>query len=284
MTAKWDLRKQARRFRPFRRIRKAAVGWRHSVGLRLDLLRKRADRGYIICATSRSGSSYLCQLLASTGVLGNPLEYFNTSGRRRRTDPRYPADPRVQVDVIRTRGATSNGVYGVKIIGPQLRSIGDRVDPFRDLPKLALIRLQRRDLLAQAVSLARARQTKQFLATDRQRTEPVYSTEFILHCLQSVHKQESIWDAVMARLGVQPLTVTYEEILRDPQDAVDRIAALMGLALPVPADRSVITIRMQRDDVSIEWRERFLAETGNEFRHLADPARPPSSPGSASES
>jgi trehalose 2-sulfotransferase len=31
---------------------------------------------YVVCSTQRSGSTYLCQLLASTGVAGNPQEYF----------------------------------------------------------------------------------------------------------------------------------------------------------------------------------------------------------------
>lgn len=35
-----------------------------------------ARRAYIVCSTQRSGSTYLCHLLASTGVAGNPKEYF----------------------------------------------------------------------------------------------------------------------------------------------------------------------------------------------------------------
>jgi LPS sulfotransferase NodH len=34
------------------------------------------NRTYIVCSTQRSGSTYLCRLLASTGVAGNPQEYF----------------------------------------------------------------------------------------------------------------------------------------------------------------------------------------------------------------
>jgi len=33
-------------------------------------------RAYIVCSTQRSGSTFLCRLLASTGVAGNPQEYF----------------------------------------------------------------------------------------------------------------------------------------------------------------------------------------------------------------
>ena len=31
---------------------------------------------YLVCATERSGSTLLCELLAGTGVAGRPEEYF----------------------------------------------------------------------------------------------------------------------------------------------------------------------------------------------------------------
>ena len=131
------------------------------------------------------------------------------------------------------------------------------------------MRIRREDLLGQAISLARARQSQQFTAFDRKRAEPVYSTDFIRRCLRSVREEESIWDAVMARLGHQPLTVTYEEVLQDPLHVLDRIASLMGLVPPVAIDPNRITLLIQRDDRSIEWRRRFLSEAGDEFRELA---------------
>ena len=33
-------------------------------------------RGYAICGERRSGSLFLCNILTSTGVLGNPSEFF----------------------------------------------------------------------------------------------------------------------------------------------------------------------------------------------------------------
>ncbi|MEM7386977.1 MAG: Stf0 family sulfotransferase, partial [Verrucomicrobiota bacterium] len=34
---------------------------------------------YFVCTTSRSGSSYLCDLLDHTGVMGKPKEFFNVA-------------------------------------------------------------------------------------------------------------------------------------------------------------------------------------------------------------
>jgi len=224
----------------------------------------------MICAVSRSGSTYLCELLASTLALGNPNEYFNTAGRRRRMGPSYPADRFAQIDIIRTIGATSNGIYAVKVIGPQLARIASSIDPFRDLPNLSFVRIHRRDILGQAISLARARQTGRFITSDQQRGAPAYSQGQIRHAIQSIRQQEAIWDETMARLAAQPLVVAYEEILSDAQHVVDRIATHMGVAMPVPIDRTLITLSVQRDEQSVEWRERFLAEAGDEFRRLAD--------------
>jgi trehalose 2-sulfotransferase len=265
MSARGKPSAPARRLRPFRRIRRATRHWQRRIAIGLGLAPALADRGYMICATSRSGSTYLCELLASTGLLGNPREYFNTSGRRRRTDPAYPSDRVAQLDIIRTTGATSNGLYAVKVIGPQLLQLEGRIDPFRDLPNLALIRIRRMDVLGQAISLARARQTGQFIASDRPRGAAAYNAGAIHHGLRSVMQQEAIWDAALAKLGVQPLPITYEDIVADPQAVVDRIAAHLGLTAPAKIDPSVVTRTMQRDEQSAEWRARFLAEGGDEL-------------------
>ena len=34
---------------------------------------------YLVCATERSGSTLLCELLAGTGVAGRPEEFFEPS-------------------------------------------------------------------------------------------------------------------------------------------------------------------------------------------------------------
>src|SRR5215217_5359781 len=77
--------------------------------------KEKADRGYAICTSGRSGSNLLGQYLSSTGVLGHPLEYFNGAGRRMLDYPDFPDEPAQQADWILTVGATSNGIYGVKI-------------------------------------------------------------------------------------------------------------------------------------------------------------------------
>ena len=50
---------------------------------------------YLVCATERSGSTLLCELLAGTGVAGRPEEYFeflSATGRVRQPREYFPAD------------------------------------------------------------------------------------------------------------------------------------------------------------------------------------------------
>src|SRR5437763_14993914 len=75
----------------------------------------RAMRNYIICATARSGSNWLCELLASTGVAGRPEEHL--------WDP--PGSLPVPLAKRRPRvlraGTSSHGVFGLKLLPYQAR-------------------------------------------------------------------------------------------------------------------------------------------------------------------
>ena len=257
-----------RRARPFRRIRKSATRWSHRLAIQVGLLPPPADRGYMICATPRSGSGYLCDLLVSTKMLGNPLEYFNTKGRRL-SDPGYPGNPAAQLEIVRSRGATGNGIYGVKVLVLQLKRLEGRIDPFRDLPKLSFIRLRRRDRLGQAISLARAMQTQQFAASQPESAAATYDAARIRRCLRSLEQQEALWDDILRRLSATPLQLIYEDVLQDPQQSIDQIASAMGLSGPVAIDRTLVTHKTQRDDATAEWRQRFLDETGGDIHNPA---------------
>lgn len=272
---------RTRKFRTFRPLRKflKSLGLRRSVPASV-----RAERGYIICANPRSGSSYFDELLGSTRVLGKPLEYFNYKTRSK-FDPAYPEDPKLQLEIVRTRGATPNGIYGLKLLPLHLEIIDGRVDPFRDLPNYQLIRLRRSDLLGQAISLTRAEQTGKFGSRHAPAEPRGYDCGHIRACLQTLFDYDALWQEIIGRLGVQPLELEYEALIQDPQKAVDQVAAFLGVKERARIRWRKVRSIVQRDETSLEWRERFLADTGGEFRHLVDfRSKPPSTPGSASAS
>jgi trehalose 2-sulfotransferase len=220
-------------------------------------------RGYAICTTGRTGSNWLCALLSSTGSLGRPREYFNWEARRQFDDPNYPADPTEQVRCILDMGATPNGVYGLKVFPTQHDAIASACAWTEVLPNLRFIWLQRRDLLGQAISFARASQTGQFRSTVQASTAARYDADFIRHGLVMFVKDQARWTLFFARTGITALPVFYEDVVSNPQGTVDRIAALVGLREPTPIRPELIEFRVQRDAATEEWRARFLRENGD---------------------
>lgn len=219
-----------------------------------------ANRGYAICTSGRSGSNLLCQYLSSTGMLGNPLEYFNGSGRRLLGYPEYPDDPSKQIDWIVTEGATPNGIYGLKIFPAQVEQIEKSIRWTELLPDLKFVLLKRRDILGQALSALRALQTEQWRASMPARGPALYDGAQIYERLQIAARDYARWDIFFARRAVAAAVIIYEDFLVDPQSAVDQVADLFGLRGQARAAGERIDLKSQRDAITEEWRARFLDE------------------------
>ena len=159
-------------------------------------------RGYAICTQPRSGSNLLCQYLSSTDRLGHPLEYFNGPARRALGMPDAPDDARGQIDLVLRRGATANGIYGVKLFAAQQHDrVAASVAWIRALPELRFVYLERRDLLGQALSWARATQTGVYRSSQRPAGAPAYDGALILSMLHEIVRERARWEAYFARHG-----------------------------------------------------------------------------------
>jgi LPS sulfotransferase NodH len=220
---------------------------------------------YIIAASFRSGSTHLCTRLWETGVLGAPFEYFNYEHEMKylyaRLGARSAAD---YLDKLVACRMSDNGVFGFKAHYPHFQAA------LRGYPEL-LVRLQplrfvfirREDKIAQAVSLAKAYQTRAWLSLDSPPTEvPLfYHRDFIAACLAQIRHQESAWTDWFAQQNVRPHPVLYEELMREPQRVLDEICGLLEADGDTPSRGEVPVTERQVDTVSENWRCRFTAES-----------------------
>jgi LPS sulfotransferase NodH len=266
--------------RPLRRIRRII---KHLAGARFRE-RHTADRGYLVCSSPRCGSTYFCELLASTDVLGIPREYLNVGLGWGRLDQERATDLRPLFHRVLQAGVTPNGIYALKAHADHFTAIAGIVDPLLALPNLKFVRIRRQDTLGQAISWLRAWQTHQFALTDRQKYTPCYDAAGIRTFLALLTEQEATWKRLFAGMGCTPLEIDYDSLVQNPQRDVDRVARLMGLGHPAPIVPRRVKVTIQRDQLNAAWRSRFLAETGDEFGHLAIVTMPRSIPGSASAS
>jgi trehalose 2-sulfotransferase len=206
-------------------------------------------RGYIICTTPRSGSSYLCALLRSTNVLGQPREYFHASTGQ---------DPELQLEQVVQSAATPNRVYGLKAFPDQF----DRMVTTtwsRRLPPLAAVFLRRRSLLSQGLSYAKARQTGEWVASETTATDPVFDAGHVTRLMMEIARGEAQWRFYFASRGIEALELFYEDVVASPQVAVDAVADLVGLPERPLIDAGQIGLKVQRDERSEAWRTQFLA-------------------------
>ena len=238
---------------------------------------------YLVCATERSGSTLLCELLAGTGVAGRPEEFFeflSATGRVRQPREYFPDDadasilellpplepPAPPVPHERRlaealeRGRTPNGVWGSKMMWAYLEDFLAHGDPERQLGPLRWVHVERDDTLAQAISLWRAVQTAQWRAEDRDDGgEPVFHAGAIAHLKARQEAHTAAWRTWFAERGIEPLEIAYEAFVRDPDPTICRVlehigVPVEGVEIPHPP------MRRQADARSQEWVDRFREE------------------------
>lgn len=88
----------------------------------------------------------------------------------------------------------------------------------------------------------------------------MYDGAQIYERLQFAAGDYAWWDIFFTRHVVVPTIIVYEDLLADPQAAVDQVADLFGLRGYARVASERIDLTMQRDATTEEWRTRFLAE------------------------
>ena len=74
-------------------------------------------KSYFICFTVRSGSTMLCQLLADTGLAGNPKEHFYHNISPDNPTGDEIADYQACLTGVLAKDIARNGVFGSKVGG-----------------------------------------------------------------------------------------------------------------------------------------------------------------------
>jgi LPS sulfotransferase NodH len=203
---------------------------------------------YLVCATPRTGSSLLCDLLTATGVAGRPDEYFTDNPRGALHDPTWMSDRRSlptseYLQKLNEYGATENGVFGGKITAQQLLSLSRALPQdergqdttataLKDsFPNLKFIWMTRRNKVEQAVSLCRAVQTGAFISHNgaQPKVRSRYSFALIDYSLDQILLQDQIWTYFFSANNIHPLTVTYEDLAAEPEMILQRVCEYLGV-------------------------------------------------------
>jgi len=235
-------------------------------------------RSYVLCGTPRTGSTLLCSLLYSTGVLGRPESYFREPDEVAwatrfglATECGRVRDYRAFVNAARSAGTSNNGVFGVRIMWGSLERMMEGLGRVPGKPDLLIleealgpltfVHLRREDIAAQAVSWCRAEQTGYWQQGDIITQEPQQDIAQMRLLMETIGRHNAAWRAWFDAQGVEPHTVTYEQLVGDRRRVIQGIAA--KLAVELPSDwRPKSPHRKQADGLNRAWADALHTSMG----------------------
>jgi LPS sulfotransferase NodH len=258
------------------------------------------DSAYLVCATPRSGSTLLCEMLRTTGSAGNPLEHFEFL--RHSGLPRQPreyfesiADPQLlellspleagrpsaepaaawRARIMRD-GQTANGVWGGKLMWGHVADLLARtraLDGLGDADLATALRtllgdarfvlVTRADKVAQAVSLWRAVQTRHWSAAadaPPRVHDAVYDFAAIDHLVSQLEADEAAWRAWFADNAMGPGRPLHLPYELIAAEPRAAVEQVLGFCGLSGVAVADPPLRPQRDARSREWVERYLGD------------------------
>lgn len=246
----------------------------------------------ILCATPRSGSTLLCDLLAATGLAGCPASYYRgedieewahqlgvPSGESAEFERAY-------LEAVRREGTGTTGVFGLRLMWTTLPELAARLAQlFPGLPSHSArfesafgeplyLHLSRRDKVAQAVSRLKAEQTGLWhVAADGSERErmappqpPRYDRIRLAKLLAEAECDDRAWTSWFAQQSITALRVYYEDLAADPRSVVATILSALGRNAEAARAVEVRTARMA-DAESRAWIARFARESNDPRPH-----------------
>ena len=245
-------------------------------------------RSYIICATPRSGSTLLCDLLADTGVAGRPDSFF-----RRQSFPWWAHHLNVSVAdwgdehefdqtylaAVQQQGSDGTQVFGMRLMWESVGDLSKRLGSlYPGLPSDSArfrsafgppfyVHLSREDKVAQAVSRLRAEQTGLWHVaadgTERERLKPgqapVYDARGLSEQVAELEGHDAAWASWFAQQRIQSVRITFEALSTEPQAALATVLSALGLDPTIAGTVEPRTAKLA-DSESREWATRFRSE------------------------
>jgi len=201
---------------------------------------------YMIAVTARTGSSWLCDMLTSTGVAGSPREHlwYRFSGENLKRewskfDEAYP--------------------FGTKLVYGELTQIW-KILTSADRIACHIVWMRRKDRMAQAVSMYRARESD---CWSHRRGQEIPQSHRTVH-FDAERIMAHYWDLETQdqQLGrwlhgheVPFIQVWYEDLVDNAERVVKDILQFLKLPTDVPLQTgSHICLA---DDISQDWMERM---------------------------
>lgn len=237
----------------------------------------------IICATPRSGTTLLCDLLAEAGVTGRPDSFY-----RRQSISDFAAElgvadgpdfERRYLAAITAEGRGDSDLFSMRVMWPSLHEMTEKLATLypletSDAGRISAafgtplhLHIEREDKVAQAISRSKAEQSGLWhRAADggiREQIgpyqEPAYDANRLRASIAETTAHQAQWRQWFAGQAITPMELTYEELSADPAAAVARLLTALDRDPEIASRIAPRTARLA-DAQSREWAVRFVRE------------------------
>ena len=243
---------------------------------------------YIICATPRSGSTLLCDLLNASRIAGRPdsffryesfpwwADYLNVSTEHWDAQGKFDS---AYLSAVKDWGSNGTPVFGMRLMWESVTDLSKRLEWFYpDLPEDSArfaaafgnplyLHLSRADKISQAISRYRAEQSglwhRYSDGSERERLkpgqEPAYDAHAMSKIVASLEEQDSLWASWFQQQGIHPIPVEYEKLASNPQNVLSSVLSELGLDCTIAASVNPKSAKMA-DSESQAWADRLWRE------------------------
>lgn len=248
-------------------------------------------QSYRIWFTQRSGSTLLCKSLESTNVAGRPGEFFNITSDSSFCQHYQVNNYTALKEKLWLLGSTDNRVFGIKhslhrtiynrlfseIL--RLRNINDKHPNHQTIwadlfPNCKHIYLTRRNKIRQAVSWWKAIQDDVWhieSGGQRKQTDEFYAEKYDVDALQHLFKEtvlkEASIQAYFSKYNIVPLTIVYEDFIRDYEATIQRIIDHLEIK-DQAAPLAPMFFQPTANQHSEDWVERFRKDLQKDWKDI----------------
>lgn len=232
----------------------------------------------IICATPRSGTTLLCDLLAETGVTGRPNSFYRAQSVTHFANQFGVADgpdfERRYLTAIIAEGRGETDLFSMRVMWPSLPEISAKLSTLfpnetTDASRMAAafgsplyLSVTRKDKVAQVISRIKAEQSGLWhrAANGRVREQggtyraPHYDRAAIHASIAETSAHEGEWRMWFAREDITPLELSYEDLSADSVGAIRRLLIALHRD-PSAADQVAPRTARLADATNAEWAE-----------------------------
>jgi LPS sulfotransferase NodH len=234
------------------------------------------SRLYLLCTTSRTGSTHLCRLLAATGRLGSPEEFFNEPQMSQAMRHHNIPTERDYVTHIFNATSTPNGVCGIKLATDAFARLRHALGE-HELQALApkYIWLRRRDGLRQAISLYRAAASGVWhwpAGKPRPAADVPFDAARIRQCEAQIAAANAEWSQWFTATKITPLELWYENVALSAPAAIRAIARYVNaecVSVEHESAETMSPLQVLRDARTEHWVRRLQESRPQEDIHEA---------------